>query len=220
MKLKNLKQNILRFAGNYFLYIALNFLCKSLRFKIVNEKAIDSLIQKKQKFILAFWHGTMLYPWFYHRNKKLLGLTSQSKDGDLLAKILKRWNYNVVRGSSSKGGEIALGIMIDYAKHEGSVAITPDGPKGPRHKLKAGAVITAKKSNTPLVLLGVGYKSKNHLNNWDSFEIPKPFSKVKLIYSDPIEISSDLNYEETSKKIHEAEEKLKSLQHQAENFEN
>lgn len=146
----------------------------------------------------------------------MVALTSKSKDGDLLAKVLKNWKYRVIRGSSSTGGDVALGIMIDYAKNKSSITITPDGPRGPRHKLKAGAVITAKKSGLPLILAGVGFKKKRSLSSWDQFDVPSMFTKSKIIYSNPVYVSSDLSYEETSRVIEQCEEKLNALQVEAE----
>ncbi len=218
MKFKEIYRSVLRFIGNYILAFAVDLLCGTLIVTKENEKSIQKLEAGSKNYILAFWHGTMLFPWFERRDKKFLGLISQSKDGELLARMLKKWNYKVARGSSSKGGDVALGIIVDYLKHEGSVAITPDGPRGPRHEMKAGAVVAAKKSGLPLVLLGVGYKNKFTLNNWDKFEIPKPFSKVKLIFSEPIYVNYDLTYEETSKVISECELKLNYLQNNAEKF--
>ncbi|MDP3148430.1 MAG: lysophospholipid acyltransferase family protein [Ignavibacteria bacterium] len=218
MKLRKQYQSFLRFIGNYVLYILIQTLCKTLRIQTIGSESINSLIIEKKNFVLAFWHGTMVIPWFAHRNLKLLAIISQSQDGDLLAKILRKWNYKVVRGSSSKGGEVALQIMIDHAKHECAVAITPDGPRGPNFKMKAGAVITAKKSGVPLVLVGAGYKSKLKLHSWDNFEVPLPFSKVQLVYSEPILIDKNLTRDETSKIIFECEDKLNELQKRAQDF--
>ena len=218
MKLRKARQDTLRFAGNYVLYQLVDILCKTLRIKIVNKEAIDELEKQNQNYILGFWHGTMLLPWFLNRNKNFAGLTSKSKDGDLLAKILKKWNYKVLRGSSSDGGDVALGLMIDFAKNGYSIAITPDGPKGPPHKLKAGAVISAKKAGIPLVLVGIGFRKKRYLKSWDSFQIPGFFTRTNVIYSDPVFVGSNLNREEISKIIEECDTKLNELQSQAERF--
>lgn len=160
----------------------------------------------------------MLLPWYLNRDKNFAGLTSKSKDGDLLAKILKKWNYQVLRGSSSEGGDIALGLMVDFAKNGYSIAITPDGPKGPPNKLKAGAVVAARKSGLPLVLAGIGFKKKRYLRSWDRFQIPKFFTAVNVIYSDPVYVPENLSREETSKVIKECEKKLNELQSEAEKF--
>jgi len=179
---------------------------------------IETLNKSNQNYVLAFWHGTMLLPWYLNRSQHFAALTSKSKDGDLLAKILKKWNYKVIRGSSSTGGDVALGIMVDYAKNKYSIAITPDGPKGPRQNFKAGAVITAKKTGIPLILAGVGFKSKKFLSNWDKFEIPYFFTAAKIIYSDPVYVKGKLTYEETSAVISKCDSELNKLQQQAEKF--
>ena len=218
MNTKQVKQDTLRFLGSYLLKHSLDALCKTLRVSYENKKVVDELRKQKQNYVLAFWHGTMLIPWFLHRNDGFAALTSKSKDGDLLAKQLKHWKYKVVRGSSSKGGDIALGIMVELAKNGYSIAITPDGPRGPVHKFKAGAVITAKKSSAPVVLMGIGIKSKKKLKSWDKFQIPNPFTDVKIIYSDPVHVDSKLSYDDTSKIIEECEYKLIELQKEAEKF--
>src|SRR5690606_30011989 len=176
------------------------------------------LNSRNEKFILAFWHGTMLLPWYLHRKSDFASLISKSKDGDLLAKILKKWKYEVIRGSSSSGGEIALAIMIDYAKNGYSISVTPDGPRGPAFQMKAGAVITAKKSGLPLVLAGVGFAKKHSLKSWDKFQIPWLFSRAQIIYSDPVYVDKNLSYEETSDVIKNCESVLIDLQAQAEKF--
>lgn len=208
----------MRLLGHFVLSSSVNVLCKTLRITLINRSAVEELKNKKIPFVLAFWHRTMFLPWYLHRNENFTALTSKSKDGDLLARLLTKWKYNVIRGSSSSGGDDALNAMIESAKGGSAVSITPDGPGGPVFEMKAGAVITAKKSGIPLVLLGVGYKKKKVLNSWDRFEIPKPFSSVKAIYSDPIYIDSDLSYDETSDMIKKCELKLRELQNEAQIF--
>jgi len=218
MSLKKSKQTVLRFLGDHFLYYGITALCKSLTIEKENYAVIENLNSKNQNYVLAFWHSTMILPWYLHGAPDFAALTSKSKDGDLLAKILKKWKFQVVRGSSSTGGDVALGIMLDYARNKYSIAITPDGPKGPKRKFKAGAVITAKKSNIPVVLAGVGFKRKKVLGNWDKFEIPYFFTEAKIIYSRPFYVESNFSYEETSAVISKCEEELNRLQQQAQEF--
>jgi len=218
MSLKKSRQGVLRFLGYHFLYYILNILCKSLTIVKQNYEVIERLNKDKQNYVLAFWHGTMLLPWYLHGSQNFAALTSKSKDGDLLARILKKWKYKVIRGSSSTGGDVALGIMVDYAKNKYSIAITPDGPRGPRQNFKAGAVITAKKTGIPLILAGVGFKRKKFLSNWDKFEIPYFLTTAKIIYSDPVYIKSKLTYEETSAVISRCDAELNKLQLEAQDF--
>jgi len=218
MSFRKFKQDLLRSIGNFIIYRLAIIVCRTLKIRIQYGETINKFYSENKNFVLAFWHGTMLVPWYVHRNKNFAAIVSKSKDGKLLERVLTPMNYTIVRGSSHTGGSVALGILVDYAKNEKSIAITPDGPKGPPRKLKAGAVITAKRSKIPLVLLGVGYKNKIELNSWDKFQVPKLFSKVNLIYSDPVYIDKELSYDETSKVILECEHKLNSLQKEAETF--
>jgi lysophospholipid acyltransferase (LPLAT)-like uncharacterized protein len=218
MKLRKYRRRGLRFLGHYFLANIASILCKSIKIIKINDEHIKKLEQQNKNYILAFWHGTMLIPWYLHSNRNCAALVSRSKDGDLLTKILENWDYKVVRGSSSKGGEDALKIMVDQAKDNYSVAITPDGPRGPAYKIKPGAVVTSKKSKVPLVLAGIGFSKKKKLNSWDRFEVPYLFSKAKIIYSDPVYVDDTLTFDETSAMIQECESKLNKLQEQAAEF--
>ena len=123
MKLRKIKQDSLRFIGHFVLVHLANVLCKSLRITQKNKIVIDDLERQNKNYVLAFWHGSMLIPWYINRKKKMVALISKSKDGDLLAKVLKNWRYRVIRGSSSTGGDVALGIMVDYGKNEYSITI-------------------------------------------------------------------------------------------------
>jgi lysophospholipid acyltransferase (LPLAT)-like uncharacterized protein len=171
-----------------------------------------------RNYVLAFWHGTMLFSWYIKRNGNFYTIISKSKDGEILTRVLNNWNYNVERGSSSKGGREVLEVLVEKAKAGSSISITPDGPRGPEKELKAGAVIIAKKANIPLVLLGVSSNKKKELNSWDKFQIPYPFAKVYAVYSKPIFIDKDLDYEDTNKMIKQVGEQLNSLQKQAEQY--
>jgi lysophospholipid acyltransferase (LPLAT)-like uncharacterized protein len=215
MKLKDIRRDFLRLMGNYFLFNIVNVLCKTLTITYVNKDAIDILESEGKNYVVAFWHGSMLLPWFINRKKHFVALVSKSKDGELLAKILTNWGYNVLRGSSSKDGREVLNLMIEYAKKNVCIAVTPDGPRGPIYKMKAGAVITAQKSNVPLVLAGIGIKKKKILKSWDKFEVPAFFSKAKIVYSNPIFLKNELSYNQTSEMITFCENKLNELQQEA-----
>ncbi len=218
MKFKEIKQEFLRFVGNYLLHGAVNVLCKTLKIDVHNSKGIDELLSSNKNVVFAFWHGTMLIPWYLQRENNFAALVSQSKDGDLLANILNKWKYDVARGSSHRGGKEALEVLLKKVDEHHSISITPDGPTGPSRVMKAGAVIVAQRSSTPLVLCGIGSKNKYALNSWDKFEIPKFFSRVNVVYSDPIFIEKDLEKDEVSKIIDDCNERLNELQTEAEKF--
>jgi len=215
MKLNDKQREILRSIGDVSLNWLACVLCNSLRIRRINSEGIDSLIKKNENFILAFWHGTMLIPWFIHKNRNFAGLVSKSKDGGLLANLLEKWNYKVIRGSSNDGGRAALNAMIDLAKNNNTLCLTPDGPRGPIYKFKAGAVVTSVKTGIPLVLCGVHYSKALYLKSWDRFGIPWLFSKVKVIYSKPLYFDSELTRDKISQIIIECEDEMNKMQLEA-----
>lgn len=216
MQFKLIKKQFLRFLGNNLAEPAINVLCKTLRIEEVNKSPLDGLLRNKQNMVFAFWHGTMIVPWYLLKKYNPSTIISQSKDGDILVKILNKWKYDVKRGSSSKDGKQVLDDLIRDAKNNKQIAITPDGPRGPEKVMKAGAVITAKKSQIPLILIGVGIRSKIKMNSWDKFEIPFLFSKICVVYSEPINIDINLSFDDTDSIINEVGDKLSILQKKAE----
>ncbi len=215
MRFKTIKQSILRNVGHLILSPAINVLCKSLKIEYNNYSSFEKLSKYSQPYIAAFWHGSMLAPWYLLRNKNLSALVSQSKDGELLARLLNGWKYNVIRGSSNVGGKEALQLLIDEAVNSKSIAITPDGPKGPEFKMKPGAVVLSKKTKLPILLIGVGYKNYYQLKSWDKFKVPKLFSRVVINFSDPLFVSPELSYDEVSDFIIKTEAELNRLQESA-----
>jgi hypothetical protein len=209
-------KKMLRFLGNNLIVPLVNVLCKTLKIKEHNKPDMNIEAVNGNNFIFAFWHGTMLVPWYVLRNYLPTAIISQSKDGELLAKLLKKWNYDLKRGSSSRDGKAVLEELVKSAVNNKSIAITPDGPRGPRQEMKAGAIVISKKAQVPVVLIGVFYSKKIELNSWDRFEIPYIFSSVNLIYSDPILIEKDLSYNETDIIIKKLEVELNDLQKESE----
>jgi lysophospholipid acyltransferase (LPLAT)-like uncharacterized protein len=172
--------------------------CKTLKITRVNADQFDELRQNGKNVVVAFWHGSMFVGWFLHRPKEnwnVSALVSQSNDGEFLSTILERWNYTMIRGSSHTGGKEAMQLMVDEVAKGNSLAITPDGPRGPRHEMKMGAVRVAQLSGVPLILVGIAASKKKQLRSWDKFEIPRPFSSVVAKYSGPIIVPKELTNE-------------------------
>lgn len=145
----------------------------------------------KEPAIVAFWHGEMLPVWKYFSKFKPIAIVSPSKDGEILANLLKKWNYRLIRGSSDKKSKETLNQIIESAK-DSLVLITPDGPRGPLHKFKPGAVVASMRANVGLYLCSVEIKRKIIFKkSWDKFIFPLPFSKILLKISGPINIPSN-----------------------------
>lgn len=211
MRINELKKKILFFAGLYISRFLIDVLLFTVRIKIENSEIIENLMKKNQNFTAVFWHGKMLIGWYLFRKYNSAALISPSKDGEILTNLLVKWNYEVVRGSSNDSGKEALLKMLELADNKMNLIITPDGPKGPAQKMKAGAVVICKKKKLPLLLTGIRMEKKRILKSWDKFEVPLPFSSVTVTYSDPIWIEESLSYDETNEMILEAESRLKEM---------
>lgn len=181
---------------------------RSITFTTENEGPMQALLDEGRPFVMVFWHGSMTYPWWHMRFRRAAALVSQSKDGQLLANLLKSWGYYVLRGSSSRGSKEAMTAMRQAVRDGHVLCVTPDGPRGPYHEMKMGAVRVAQTMKVPLVMVSVGYRRFRHLRSWDRFEVPYPFTRARVIYSDPIIVDPELQGEALDEKRLELEKRL------------
>ena len=130
--------------------------------------------------IFAFWHCCVLPATWLFRNRGVGVMTSQSLDGEFIARVIRRFGYVPVRGSSTRGGQRALLEMDRILKERGAVAFTIDGPRGPRFVAKKGPVLLARTSGAPITAFYAAVQRAWVLNTWDRLVIPKPFSRILL----------------------------------------
>ena len=181
----------------FALKLAINFLYGFNRWEVIGEENIQNLIAQNKSFILVTWHGKVLAVFKYFSNKNYVGLASKSKDGDLIVDVGIKMGYKFVRGSSGKGGGKAYQDMRELLqKPSMQLIITPDGPTGPEHVPKPGAVRLAKQSGVPIIPV-IGHVSKSwEFKNWHTFYISKPFSKTKMVVGKPIYFNAEQSTDE------------------------
>lgn len=157
----------------------------------------------KGPLILCFWHNRILaitlaflrkYP--YKQRKGVTVLTSPSRDGEILARVVGGLGMGSVRGSSSRRGSTALRELVRLVESGGDIAITPDGPRGPRYKLGPGAVLLAQTTGASLVPVHAKFSNAIQMKTWDGFCIPLPFSTVSVTVGDAIIVPRTLADEE------------------------
>lgn len=158
-------------------------LCWTLRFRIHDPSGFLKM-PASVRMTGIFWHNRLfIIPWFFKRYmapRVAVALTSASKDGEILAAFLARFGIGAVRGSSSRRGLVAMLEMKRAAEAGYDVAITPDGPRGPRYKLNPGVVTLAQKADIAVLPISVFYSRHWELKSWDAFQIPKPFATVDV----------------------------------------
>ena len=170
-----------------------HILAKTLRFEI----DIHPEVNLNDASIFCFWHNrTMMAPEIWQRSSasaKLCCLTSASRDGTTTAAMMSMYGITSVRGSSSRRGKQAMIEMIRTLRSGTSLAITPDGPRGPRYKMDRGLIKLAAKTQIPIVPTTINYSSYWQLKTWDQFRIPKPFSKVEFTMLKPTIVDRNVN---------------------------
>lgn len=167
----------------------IHFLALFVRFEFrISQKVLEK-IKKNEPFVLAFWHGELLFqPFLFQRyadKKKFWVLISKHFDGEIISSVVRYFDIGALRGSSSKGGIRVLYHAIKKIENKECVVITPDGPRGPYHSVADGVVLLAQKASVPVVVSKVFYSNAWEFKSWDKFKIPKPFSKVVFIIKDP-----------------------------------
>jgi lysophospholipid acyltransferase (LPLAT)-like uncharacterized protein len=118
-------------------------------------------------------------------NRQGAALISASRDGDLLTDAVRRFGFDVVRGSSSRMGATAILQLSQILASRGDVVITPDGPRGPAYELGPGIIFLAQKTGAAVLPINMEYSRCWRIKSWDRFVVPRPFSKVRLIVGSP-----------------------------------
>lgn len=174
-------------------------LWSSLRLeKVVGREHVQPLIASGRPFVPCFWHEHLVVclRWLVasanERFRPAL-LISPSVDGDLFEAILSPWPVEVVRGSATRTGARALrGLHRSLKRDGGSPVILPDGPQGPPRVAKPGAIMLAQLAGVPIVPLAFGARTSFRLDSWDRLLVPLPFSRVGLVFGEPLEVPRDL----------------------------
>jgi len=143
-------------------------------------------IINSRKFIYAAWHSRLLLPNYLSRGLKGTAMVSASEDGEFVARILKRQGHEAFRGSTTRGGIKALSALIKKLKEkQRPCIIIPDGPQGPRFKVKSGIIILARETGYPILPFSYSAKKIKVFASWDRFIFPYPFTKCLGIYGNP-----------------------------------
>jgi lysophospholipid acyltransferase (LPLAT)-like uncharacterized protein len=142
--------------------------------------------------IYVFWHEYIPAPFYYRGHCNIAMLISQHRDADWLSAAAAYMGFETVRGSSRRGAAAALLGLVRKGETM-NLAITPDGPRGPRRVLAPGPIYLSSKLQLPLVALGVGYDRPWRMPTWDRFALPRPYSRVRALMSPKIHIPPDLD---------------------------
>jgi lysophospholipid acyltransferase (LPLAT)-like uncharacterized protein len=139
------------------------------------------------RYIYAFWHENLLLPAYQYRRTRVHVLISQHADGQLIAEACRHLGFRTVRGSTARHGITALREMVQAAE-QGHLAITPDGPRGPRRRVQLGLIYLAARTALPIVPTGFAYDRPWRARSWDRFALPRPWSLGTCVTGEPIRV--------------------------------
>jgi lysophospholipid acyltransferase (LPLAT)-like uncharacterized protein len=172
------------------------------RFDIRGDEGVRRLAADNRPMVLAFWHGALfMMPWYLSRLSALgVGVTylvSPSMDGEYAVKLLDVIGGRTVRGSATRSGTKAIrGLYRVIVKERGSPVVAVDGPKGPRHRCKKGAVVLAQLTGARIVPLAAAARRAVRLRTWDRLPVPLPFTRVAIEVGEPVKVPKHLDEDE------------------------
>ncbi|MDH5405017.1 MAG: lysophospholipid acyltransferase family protein [Candidatus Aminicenantes bacterium] len=205
--LEKLKLILIPFLGS----LLIRFLRLTMSIDYINRSEVEKLTREGKNYIIAFWHGRLLMMPYSYFGSQINILISHHRDGEYISRAMRRFGFHSIRGSSSRGGVSALKQVLEETCRGSDIAMTPDGPRGPRQRVKPGVVQIARLSSLPVVPVSFSASRKKFLSSWDTMMIPFPFSQGTFIYGKAIWVSKDAAPLQMEQKRQEIEASLNEI---------
>ncbi len=195
--------------------LVLRLLSSTIRKKVLFHEHFLQFTEKNQPVIAAFWHQRLIMMPFLRRQERFSMLISQHRDGELIARTVQRFGVGSIRGSTTRGGLAAIRGMVRAMQEGNSIAITPDGPQGPKHTVQAGIMELARLTGAPILPVTYSASRRKVFQSWDRFNLPFPFSRVVYVWGEPLWVSRDTSREGLEEKRLLLERRLKQITEEA-----
>lgn len=201
---EKLKWNLVGILGK----LVVDVLFSTTRIDIFGARSVQPLIDSR-KFICAIWHSRILLPLYLSRGVNGAVLASQSKDGEIIARILQRYGHKTIRGSSTRGGLRAMSKLIRCLTDQQKPGmIIPDGPQGPRFRAQPGIIFLARKTGFPIIPIGYSAQRLKVFSSWDRFIVPYPFTRCRIAFGNPVHVAPDAGESEEKQCLAQIEQEL------------
>jgi lysophospholipid acyltransferase (LPLAT)-like uncharacterized protein len=198
-------------AADLAFYSLIRSIGRSLSFETEGKEHLESIAAAGGVPIYSTWHDRIFLGTYHLQKQGIVFLTSQSFDGEYIARFLQRFGFGVIRGSSTRGGARGLVQMVRELKRGVPMGFTVDGPKGPRYVAKPGPILLAKKTGEPILPFIVEPSRFSTVGSWDKLQIPHPFARAKVIFGEPIYVTQTAGDEELERKLRELQAALDGL---------
>lgn len=181
---------------SWLVWVIGSLLALTLRLRVSGSEDLEDRQRKGLPSIVVTWHGRTLIPVWYYGRRQWVAMISLSKDGEYQARIFRRFGYDIVRGSSGRGGVRALVGAIRKLRGGATVAFTPDGPRGPSHHVHPGVLYLSQKGGCPIYPLGFSAAPCRHLPTWDRYQVPLPFARAEIVIGEPLTVPPNAREED------------------------
>ncbi len=186
------KERLLIRVADVAFFVLIKLIGSTIRWRVEGWENWEAASSDGRLPIYTFWHNRIFLGTYFFRRRNIVVMTSQSFDGEYIARFIKRFGYGAVRGSSTRGGTGAIVEMARLMRAGRSTAFSIDGPKGPRYVAKMGAVLLAKKTGQPILPFTI--TARNYWTpgrSWDGFQVAWPFTRARLDIAPAIYVPSD-----------------------------
>ena len=189
------KKRLLIRAADLAFYLLIQIIGRTTRFEVEGWHNWERATAAGGLPIYTFWHNRVFLSTYFWRRRRIVVMTSQSFDGEYIARFIQRFGYGAARGSSTRGGVGALVEMVRLVRNGCQTAFTIDGPRGPRQVAKMGAVLLAKKTGQPILPFSINSARRYEVPSWDGMQIPFPFARAQVRIAPHIRVPPDADEE-------------------------
>jgi hypothetical protein len=187
----SLRQRLLIRLAAFVFYAVIKAIGSTISYSCEGRENLEKAESGGKKPIYAFWHERLFLGTYVFRDRGIVVMNSLSFDGAYMARTVQKFGFGSVRGSSTRGGLGALVEMIRLVRRGFPTGFTVDGPRGPRYEAKPGCVTLAKKTGATILPFMIEAKHYWTINSWDKLQIPRPFTKARTFYGEPILVAAD-----------------------------
>lgn len=202
-------------VASWFGAAVIRVLGATWRLRVDGEEHLDAALRHAPNVVFCFWHGRMLPLAYLHRGRRAQILASEHRDGEMLGRTMVRLGFGHVRGSSTRGGTRAILDLVESVRSGLDAALTVDGPRGPRHVAKPGAIEIARQTGVAVVPITSASRRHRTFASWDAFELPAPFTRVMVRYGAPVIVPAEANRDELEARRVELERSLARITEEA-----
>ena len=161
---------------------------RTCRWQVDGFEHYDALRATRRVPIFAFWHGRILAATYFWRDHGIVVMISENFDGEWIARIIRRFGYGTARGSTSRGGPLALAQMRRAVRSGRPAGFAVDGPRGPSRSVQPGAVWLARRTGSPILPFHIEAERYWSVRSWDRTQVPRPFSRVAVAIGEPLDV--------------------------------